>query len=105
MFSVYVLYSPKYQKIYIGYTSDLENRLRSHNELASKGWTVRFRPWQLLFSEHYTDEKRSLEREKSCNVLEGRDGIWNVIKNVQCTVSKLHIRPGRTPDPSARYFK
>ncbi|SKB44189.1 GIY-YIG catalytic domain-containing protein [Sphingobacterium nematocida] len=47
MFTVYVLYSPAYDKIYIGFTSDLESRLKSHNELAKKGWTIRFRPWEL----------------------------------------------------------
>jgi len=83
MFSVYVLYSPKYQKVYIGYTSDLENRLRSHNELASKGWTVRFRPWQLLFAEHYEDKKRAMDREKNLKGAKGRDEIWNIIKNIQ----------------------
>ncbi|MEM6360301.1 MAG: GIY-YIG nuclease family protein, partial [Bacteroidota bacterium] len=30
-FTVYVLYSPKFNKIYIGYSSDLQSRLDSHN--------------------------------------------------------------------------
>jgi putative endonuclease len=46
-FSVYVLYSPLYDKIYIGHTSDLESRLLSHNFLATKGYTLRYRPWTL----------------------------------------------------------
>jgi|GEM_PF-6190167 len=33
MFTVYVLYSDRYDKIYIGVTSDLGGRLLSHNEL------------------------------------------------------------------------
>ncbi|WP_084163759.1 GIY-YIG nuclease family protein [Olivibacter sitiensis] len=33
-FTVYVLYSEKHDKIYIGFTSNLPERLRSHNELA-----------------------------------------------------------------------
>jgi hypothetical protein len=40
MFTVYVLYSIKHNKIYIGYTSDIANRLLSHNELATKGHTL-----------------------------------------------------------------
>ena len=32
MFTVYVLYSTLFDKIYIGYTSDLEARLISHNQ-------------------------------------------------------------------------
>jgi len=37
MFTVYALYSESSDKIYIGYTSDLEARMLSHNELATKG--------------------------------------------------------------------
>jgi len=33
MFTVYVLYSQQHDKIYIGYTSNLQERFRSHNEL------------------------------------------------------------------------
>ncbi|HEY4655435.1 MAG TPA: GIY-YIG nuclease family protein [Cyclobacteriaceae bacterium] len=40
MFTVYALYSPSFNKLYIGYTTNLENRLRSHNELATKGYTI-----------------------------------------------------------------
>jgi len=50
MFTVYVLHSEKYGKIYIGYTSNLQERLKSHNELGKKGWTVKFRPWTLVCS-------------------------------------------------------
>ena len=38
MYTVYVLYSEEHDKIYIGYTSNLEQRLKSHNELGTKGW-------------------------------------------------------------------
>ncbi|HET8838188.1 MAG TPA: GIY-YIG nuclease family protein [Flavobacteriaceae bacterium] len=38
---VYILASSKTQKLYKGFTSDLINRLKSHNELSRKGWTVR----------------------------------------------------------------
>ncbi|HEY4198867.1 MAG TPA: GIY-YIG nuclease family protein, partial [Mucilaginibacter sp.] len=44
MFTVYVLYSPSHNQIYIGYTSDLHNRFLSHNELATKGHSIKYRP-------------------------------------------------------------
>ncbi|WP_084328472.1 GIY-YIG nuclease family protein [Indibacter alkaliphilus] len=31
MFTVYALYSPAFDKIYVGFTSNLEQRLLSHN--------------------------------------------------------------------------
>ncbi|MCK4676496.1 MAG: GIY-YIG nuclease family protein [Bacteroidales bacterium] len=37
VYYTYVLYSKKHNKIYIGYTGDLQDRLRSHNEKATKG--------------------------------------------------------------------
>jgi len=40
-YTVYTLYSPDYDKIYIGYTSDLESRMISHNEKGTKGWTIK----------------------------------------------------------------
>jgi len=59
MFTVYVLYSHKYNQIYIGFTSDLANRFLSHNELATKGHTIKFRPWVIAYTEKYkTSQKR-----------------------------------------------
>ncbi|MBS1491374.1 MAG: GIY-YIG nuclease family protein, partial [Bacteroidetes bacterium] len=60
MFYVYVLYSFPFDKIYIGFTSDLEARLKSHNELATKGWTIKFRPWKIVFQESFTTKAGAL---------------------------------------------
>lgn len=48
MYVVYVLYSERYSKIYIGYTSDLIDRFHSHNQFAAKGYTVHYRPWEVV---------------------------------------------------------
>ena len=81
MFTVYVLYSPSYNKIYIGFTSDLENRLRSHNMFASKGWTIKFRPWEILFTENFETKTEAMKREKQLKSAKGRNYIWQVVKN------------------------
>jgi putative endonuclease len=80
MYTVYVLYSPTYNKIYIGYTSDLPNRMLSHNQLSSKGYTVRYRPWSVLFTEEYTDKSEALSREKALKSGQGRVYIWEIIR-------------------------
>ena len=67
MFTVYVLHSPKFDKIYIGQTSNLESRLKSHNELGQKGWAVKFRPWKLIHSENFETRSQALKREKQLN--------------------------------------
>jgi putative endonuclease len=74
MFSVYVLFSEKYDKIYIGFTSNLEARLLSHNELGNKGWTIKFRPWKLVYSEKHQTKKEALIREKELK--SGRGRAW-----------------------------
>jgi len=53
MFTVYALHSPKHDKIYIGYTSNLEQRLLSHNKLGTKGWTIKYRPWEVVYTEEH----------------------------------------------------
>ncbi|MBD3385677.1 GIY-YIG nuclease family protein [candidate division KSB1 bacterium] len=64
MYTVYVLYSETYDKIYIGYTSDLASRFASHNELSTKGWTKRYRPWKILYTEAYELKKDAMKRER-----------------------------------------
>ena len=73
----YVLYSSQFDKIYIGYTSDLEARLLSHNSLATKGWTVRFRPWEILFYEEFQLKAEAMKREKELKSARGRLYIRN----------------------------
>lgn len=76
MYTVYILYSIAFNKIYVGYTSNLEQRLLSHNELGKKGWTIKFRPWQLIHQELYTTKTEALLREKELKGGKGREWIW-----------------------------
>ena len=80
MFTVYVLYSKSYDKIYIGFTSDLEQRLLSHNELGKKGWTINFRPWKLIHTELFEFKSDAMKREKQLKTATGRNFIWSLIK-------------------------
>jgi len=80
MFTVYVLYSQKFNKIYIGYTSDLVNRLLSHNELATKGHTIKYRPWVIAHAEEFETKAEAMKREAQLKTANGRDFIWNIIR-------------------------
>jgi putative endonuclease len=80
MFTVYVLFSKDYNKIYIGFTSNLEQRMLSHNELSKKGWTIKFRPWQLIYKEVYEFKLDAMKREKELKTAKGRNFIWSIIK-------------------------
>ena len=80
MFTVYVLYSEKYDKLYVGYTSDLKQRLLSHNELSRKGWTVKYRPWELIYTDKFTDKSSAMKRERELKSHKGRDILRTLIK-------------------------
>jgi len=72
MFTVYVLYSRNYDKIYTGYTSNLIQRFYSHNELSKKGWTRKFRPWFVVYVEVFHSKKEAMMREKQLKSASGR---------------------------------
>jgi putative endonuclease len=79
MFTVYALYSPSFNKIYIGFTSDINNRFLSHNELATKGHTIKFRPWVIAYTEEYETKTEAMKRENQLKSAYGRKFIWDVI--------------------------
>ena len=80
MFTVYLLYSKDYDKIYIGYTSDIEERLLSHNIYSKKGWTVKFRPWTLIYTETFETKNDAMQREKQLKTAKGREFAWQKVK-------------------------
>jgi putative endonuclease len=80
MYKVYVLYSPSFDKIYIGYTSNLEERLKSHNELGHTGWTKKYRPWILFRFEEFNCKEAAIKREKELKSGQGREFIRAAIR-------------------------
>ena len=83
MYIVYILHSAKYNKIYIGYTSNLKERLLSHNELGKKGWTIKYRPWLLVHTESFETKQQALLREKELKSGKGREWIWNELVKIR----------------------
>lgn len=79
-FTVYVLYSLKFDKIYIGYTSNLVNRFHSHNSLSKKGYTIKYRPWLVAYTEIYNSKSDAMKREKQLKSGKGREFIWEYIE-------------------------
>jgi len=75
MYTVYVLHSPKFDKIYIGFTSNLEQRMLSHNEMGKKGYTLKYRPWVILFTEEFELKSEAMKREKQLKSSRGRNSI------------------------------
>ena len=79
MFAVYVLYSENYNKIYVGYTSNIEQRLLAHNHLETKGYTLKYRPWKLIYTEVFSEKSEAMKREKQLKTAKGREFIWKLV--------------------------
>lgn len=81
MYIIYAIYNREYCKIYIGQTSDLNNRLISHNTRAFKQcYTSRFPgEWLLIYSEPATTRKEAINREKQLKSYRGREFLKKYI--------------------------
>ncbi|MBY0477506.1 MAG: GIY-YIG nuclease family protein [Chitinophagaceae bacterium] len=63
MYHAYALYAEKYNKHYYGFTSNLEARLLSHNELG-KDWTAKYRPWKVIHVKEFDNKQEAAKYEK-----------------------------------------
>ena len=68
---IYVLKSEITDSSYVGYTSNLENRLVEHNNgksLSTRGK----RPWRLVYKEEYRTRSEAASRERYFKSIKGR---------------------------------
>ncbi len=63
MFYTYVLKSKKDGKLYVGWTDDLKNRLRQHNN-GNVLSTKERKPFQIIYYEACMDKEKAIKREK-----------------------------------------
>lgn len=82
MYAVYILYSSRLDRYYIGSTADVAGRLRRHNS-NSQGFTRAGRPWKLVFSEAYENKSYAEAREKQLKRWKNRARIEDLIKKNQ----------------------
>ncbi len=76
---VYILQSEKEGTHYIGYTADLEERLRRHNERRSR-YTRNRAPWKLVYREVYTTGSEAVKREREIKRMKSREYIERLIR-------------------------
>ena len=75
---VYILYSEKRDRFYIGFTSDINSRLLKHNS-GSTTSTKSGIPWELVYSEEYVTKTEALKREKAIKKKKSRKYIEYLI--------------------------
>ena len=79
-FIVYILYSSTKNKFYIGFTSDIEERIIRHNQ-KSKGFTGSTNDWKIVYTETYLTKSEALAREKQIKSWKSRIKIQELISN------------------------
>jgi putative endonuclease len=75
VYYVYILQSLKDKSLYVGYSSDLKNRLRKHNSQQVPS-TKDKTPFKLIYYEAYSNRKDATGREKFLK----SGGGWRFIK-------------------------
>jgi len=78
MFIVYVLRSLKDKKLYVGFTDDLDRRVKEHNDgknISTKGR----KPFELIFYEGLPTLEEVVEREKFYKSGRGREVLKKIL--------------------------
>ena len=80
MHYVYVLYSLKNKQLYIGYTVDVEKRIKEHSR--GKTFSTRSRrPLELVYYEAHLSKEDSLRREKYFKSTKGRTTLRQILRD------------------------
>ena len=79
-FAVYALHNKEANKIYIGQTHDLENRIALHNSHVFRGYTSSFSgEWKVVYTEFLSTRQEALGREKQLKSFRGREFVKSKI--------------------------
>ena len=81
IYYIYILKSIDHEKTYVGFTQDLEKRLKEHNAGKST-YTRKFRPWKLIYREETCSKEIALKLEKYYKSSAGRRKIKKLLAPV-----------------------
>ena len=79
-FIVYILFSETKNRFYIGFTSDMEQRIMRHNQ-KSKGFTGNVNDWKIVYTEKYDSKEEAYTREQQIKSWKSRIKIQELINN------------------------
>ncbi len=80
MYYVYVLRNSRNRDVYVGYTTNLKERFRTHN-LGKVKSTKPDRPWTLVYYEAYKSKLDSTKREKQLKMHAAKNELLARLKN------------------------
>ena len=81
MIAVYILYSCKLDKFYIGQTTDLNKRLLQHNDPNSSYSTKGGKPWEIFLIAHCKSVTHAMKLERHIKNMKSKKFILN-LKNI-----------------------
>jgi len=79
MYTVYILKSQKSGKYYIGYTSDINQRIKYHNSGKNIS-TKKGIPWAIIYTEQFKDKKSAWLRERQIKKYKGGEAFKKLIR-------------------------
>jgi putative endonuclease len=78
---IYIIYSAKCDKYYVGHTDSLERRLDEHNSGRGGTFSKNCYPWILKYSEYFETRSQAMRREKEIKDKKSRKYIEYLISN------------------------
>ena len=75
---VYILRSKSADKYYVGSSSDPARRLKFHNSI-EKGFTSRYRPWELVYTKEYYSKREAQAVERKIKSWKSKKRIIKLI--------------------------
>ena len=87
--TVYILFSEKLNKNYIGYTTDLNQRLIFHINAKKEKFTYNAEDWKLIFSLKCNSKEQGLLIEKHIKKMKSKIYIQNLIKYPEMSLKLL----------------
>jgi putative endonuclease len=84
MFYIYILYSDRADKYYIGHTCDIFRRLEEHNSAEKNSFTSHYRPWILKASFTISESRREARKvENYIKNMKNRKFIERLIEHTE----------------------
>lgn len=91
MYFVYILISLKDNNFYIGFTTNVENRLKDHN--AGRNTSTKYRrPFELIYYEAYYSKTDAQRRERYFKTTKGKATLKQMLRQA---ISDLSVSEGK----------
>lgn len=86
MYYVYIVYSQKLGKKYIGSTDDIKRRIKQHNS-GHNIFTSRGIPWKLIYYEAFLSKDDAINEERFLKTGKGRERLKYLLENTNGRVA------------------